>query len=63
MKKYLMGILLMMLALALVSGCTAKESEDVSKEPAGTQEAESMDTTSMDSAMMTDTTAVTDTTM
>ncbi len=54
---------LMMLALALVLGCTKKETEDASKEPAGTQEAESMDTTSMDSAMMTDTTAVTDTTM
>lgn len=63
MKRFLMGMFLMMLALALVLGCTKKETEDASKEPAGTQEAESMDTTSMDSAMMTDTTAVTDTTM
>jgi len=61
MKRFLIGVLLMMLALVL--GCTAKESQDASKEPAGTQEAESMDTTSMDSAMMTDTAAVEDTTM
>jgi hypothetical protein len=62
MKKLLM-VALMMFALSLIFGCTAKESEDATKEPAGTQEAESMDTTSMDTAMMTDTAAVEDTTM
>jgi hypothetical protein len=63
MKKLLM-VVLMMFALSLIFGCSAKESgEDMSKEPAGTKEAESMDTTTMDSAMMTDTTMVEDTTM
>ncbi|HEX2896711.1 MAG TPA: hypothetical protein VHP63_01495 [candidate division Zixibacteria bacterium] len=57
MKRLLIGLILVMMAIALVLGCTAKESgEDATKEPAATQEAESMDTTSMDSAMMTDTT-------
>lgn len=63
MKKLMMGMFLMMLALSLVIGCTAKESEDATKVPVETKEAEAMDTTTMDSAMMTDTTAVTDTTM
>lgn len=57
MKRLLIGLILVMMAIALVLGCTAKESgEDMTKEPAATQEAESMDTTTMDSAMMTDTT-------
>lgn len=63
MKRLLIGWLLTMMALVLVLGCTAKESgEDATKEPATTQEAESKDTTSMDSAMMTDTSAPEDTT-
>ncbi len=61
MKRFLTGVLLTMMALVLILGCTAKESgEDVTKEPAATQEAEAMDTTTMDSAMM-DTAAVPDT--
>jgi len=58
-------VVLMMFLLALVLGCSTKEaSDDMTKEPAGTPEAESMDTTSMDSAMMMeDTSMVEDTTM
>ncbi len=63
MKRLLIGLFLTMMALVLVMGCTAKESgEDMSKEPATTQEAEAMDTTTMDSAMMADTTMPADTT-
>lgn len=52
MKRFLIGFFLLALAFSLVLGCTAKESkEDTTKPPAGTSQAESMDTTSMDSAM------------
>lgn len=52
MKRFLIGFFLVALAFALVLGCTAKESsDDATKAPAGTSEAEAMDTTSMDSAM------------
>jgi hypothetical protein len=64
MKKFLIGLFLVALAFSLILGCSAKESsEDATKAPAGTTEAESQDTTSMDSATVTDTAAVEDTTM
>lgn len=52
MKRLLIGLILVMMAIALVLGCTAKESaEDATKEPAANQEAESMDTTTMDTTV------------
>lgn len=60
MKK----LFLIMFVLSLILGCSAKESgEDLSKAPAGTREAESLDTTSMDSASLYDTTIYKDTIM
>lgn len=52
MKRFLIGMFLAGFAFSLILGCTAKESgEDMTKEPAGTKQAEAMDTTKMDSAM------------
>jgi len=51
MKKLFIAMLLTLFALALVVGCTKKESEDASKAPAGTSEAEMKDSTKMDSSM------------
>ena len=52
MRKLLIGFFLIAFAFSLILGCSAKESsDDASKMPEDTKQAESMDTTSMDSAM------------
>ena len=52
MKKILVLLVIMALALAFVYGCGKKEAEDTDKVPVEVKEAEVMDSTRMDSAVM-----------
>jgi hypothetical protein len=52
MKRILLTLVIAAFAMALVFGCTKKESAETDKPPVEVQEAEAMDSTMMDSAVM-----------